>query len=112
MVYFGIPVSYSYIEIVCMSVVQKPIRPNPEDYNELVGDDWVHTFWRDMETYNDEIRMWNFRKQWLNEYGVTEEMWIQTPIELQKIMVELHHECEKQNQLMYDLEEWRDSMPI
>jgi len=108
----SILVSYSRIVIVCMSVVQKPIRPNIEDYQIDSENDWIETFWRDMETYNNEMRLWNFRQQWLSEYGVTEEMWIQTPVELQRIMVELHHECEKQNQLMYDLEEWRDSMPI
>lgn len=115
MVYFGIPVSYSYIEIVCMSVAQKPIMPKIEDY-EKEDVEWsemdYEAFWRDTETYKKEMRMWNFRQTWLNDYGVTEEMWIQTPTKLQEIMVQLHHECEKQNQLMYELEEWRDSMPI
>ena len=108
----SIPVSYSCIVTVCMSVAQKPIRPNIEDYRISDEDDWIQRFWGDMEIYNNELRMWNFRQQWLNDYGVTEEMWIQTPTKLQEIMVQLHHECEKQNLLMYELEEWRDSMPI
>ena len=94
-----------------MSVV-KPIRPNIEDYRISGEDDWVDTFWKDMERYNNELRMWSFRQQWLSDYGVSEEMWNQTPVEVQRIMVDLHNECEEQNRIMYDLEVWRDSMPI
>jgi hypothetical protein len=53
-----------------------------------------------------------FQDSLKQDYGIDDETWNNTPDKMKKIMVELHHEAERHNYLMEELDCWKDNMPI
>ena len=73
----------------------------------------------DSDRFNTELKLWKlqhreskFKKTALEEYGIDEETWQNTPAKIKAILGDLHHECEKQAELEYDLQAWIDECPI
>ena len=73
----------------------------------------------DYARYKTDFKLWKlqrqenkFKKTALVEYGIDEETWQNTPDKMKVILVDLHHEFEKANELKYDLQEWKDQCPI
>ena len=73
----------------------------------------------DYDRYHTDFKLWNlkgkenkFKKTAFEEYGIDEETWQNTPDKIKVILADLHHEVEKQAELEYDLQEWKDQCPI
>ena len=73
----------------------------------------------DYDRYDTDFKLWNlqrlenrFKKTAFEEYGIDEETWQNTPDKIKVILADLHHEFEKQAELEYDLQEWKDQCPI
>jgi hypothetical protein len=71
------------------------------------------------EKFDTDFKLWNlqrqenkFKKTALEEYGIDEETWKDTPDKIKVILADLHHEFEKQAELEYELQEWKDQCPI
>ena len=92
-------------------------RPNIRDYQQNKAEDdedgdWYDKYAADMETYMQQEKIQRFQDSLKQDYGIDDETWNNTPDKMKKIMVELHHEAERHNYLMEELECWKDNMPI
>jgi len=86
--------------------------PLMEDYINEDGEFDFDGFVADNDLYQAKIRARRLKKKIIQDYLITEEQWENTPLEIKKILIDLNHEVERFEQLMYELESWRDSMPI
>ena len=88
-------------------------RPNIRDY--MATDEQESNFDKfheDMDIYLHQIKIEKFEKCLLDDYGITDETWQNTPKLVQVLMAKLHDEAEKHHYQMEELEAWRDNMPI
>ena len=86
--------------------------PLMENYVNDEGEFDDEAFFADVEKYQMEMRIIRTRTILLEDYGISDEDWENTPLRIQSILVTLHRTAERHEELMYELESWRDSMPI
>lgn len=86
--------------------------PLMENYVDDEGDFDDEAFFADVEKYQMQMRISRLKTLLLEDYGISEEDWENTPQRIQAVLVNLHRTAERHEELMYELESWRDSMPI